>query len=55
MMPSLPSRSLKEVATETLSNTASTAIGMRASAADLPAPSTPARIACSFSGMPSFA
>ena len=40
MMPSSPSFSLKVVATETLSNTASTA--------------TPASTSRSFSGMPSF-
>ena len=40
MMPISPSFALKVVATETLSNTASTA--------------TPASISCSLSGMPSF-
>ena len=51
--PALASSSLKVVPTDTLSNTASTAT-RRASAGAFSAPSTPARIICSFSGMPSF-
>ncbi len=43
--PALASSALKVVTTETLSNTASTATRRF---------STPARISCSFSGMPSF-
>ena len=53
MTPALASSALKVVPTETLSNTASTAT-LRPSIGASPAPSTPARIICSFSGMPSF-
>ena len=50
MIPISSSFALKVVATDTLSNTASTAM-----AGLLPSdPSTPARISCSRSGMPSF-
>ncbi len=52
MTPAFLSVAWKVVATETLSNTASTATLCSPPAPS--APSTPARIARSFSGMPSF-
>ena len=54
MTPAFFSSSLKVVATETESNTASTATRPDIEPLPLPSPSlrTPARISCSFSGMP---